>query len=54
MPCQENTPFSQIFGTIDTAPFVRHEAARRAGLKVGIGIPVSNGDRVLAVVVLLS
>lgn len=48
------TELPQIFGTIDTAPFVRHEAARRAGLKVGIGIPVSNGERVLAVVVLLS
>jgi hypothetical protein len=48
------TELPQIFGTIDTPPFVRHDAARKAGLKVGVGIPVSNGERVLAVVVLLS
>lgn len=48
------TELPQIFGSIDTAPFVRHDAARRAGLKVGIAVPVNNGDRVLAVVALLS
>ena len=48
------TELPQVFGSLDAAPFVRHDAARAAGLQVGVGIPVSDGRNVRAVVVLLS
>lgn len=39
---------------LSSPPFVRYQAAERAGLSMAIAIPVSNGTSVVAVVLLLS
>jgi hypothetical protein len=43
-----------VFGNIQVGPFVRHQAAEAAGLEIGVGIPVHDGERLRAVVLLLS
>lgn len=43
-----------VFGNIQVGPFVRHRAAEAAGLEIGVGIPVHDGERLRAVVLLLS
>lgn len=48
------TELPHVLNGLSNPPFVRHQAAEQAGLRVGIGIPVSDGTRILAVVLLLS
>jgi len=43
-----------VFGNVQAGPFVRHQAAEAAGLEIGVGIPVHDGERLRAVVLLLS
>lgn len=43
-----------VFGSIRVGPFVRHAAAEKAGLNVGVAIPIHDGKDIRAVVVLLS
>ncbi len=43
-----------VFGNIQVGPFLRHRAAESAGLEVGVGIPIHDGEAVRAVVLLLS
>jgi len=49
---QQNRPI--VFGNTQLGPFVRHQAAEAAGLEMGVGIPVHDGERLRAVVLLLS
>ncbi len=42
-----------VFGNIQVGPFIRHRAAEDAGLEVGVGIPVHDGENLRAAVLLL-
>lgn len=47
------TELPQVFASLSTPPFERHEAARVSGLQSGIAIPINDGERIRAVLLLL-
>lgn len=48
------TELPQVLSSLTAPAFTRHEAAKAAGLEIGVSIPISDGKQVRAVAVLLN